>query len=92
MVKMTSGTLPTSDAGVAARAMVTVARDIKLSHSVFALPWALLSAFLAAGSSPAWGRFAGQVGLIVVCMVSARTVAMAMNRVLDAKLDAKKAS
>jgi len=88
MVKMTSGTLPTSDAGVAARAMVTVARDIKLSHSVFALPWALLSAFLAAGSSPAWGRFAGQVGLIVVCMVSARTVAMAMNRVLDAKLDA----
>lgn len=60
------------------------AADIKLSHSVFALPFALLAAFLAAGGLPHWGL----LGLIVVCMVTARTVAMAVNRLLDAKLDA----
>lgn len=60
------------------------ARDIKLSHTVFAMPFALLSTFLAAGG---WPR-AGQLGLILLCMVTARTVAMAMNRLLDARLDA----
>jgi 4-hydroxybenzoate polyprenyltransferase len=60
------------------------ARDIKLSHSVFALPFALLSAFLAARGFPTLG----QLGLILICMVTARTVAMGMNRLLDAKLDA----
>lgn len=64
--------------------LVSVARDIKLSHSVFALPWALFATFLAAGGAPTWG----QVGLIVLCMVSARTVAMSANRLLDAPLDA----
>jgi 4-hydroxybenzoate polyprenyltransferase len=59
------------------------ARDIKLSHSVFALPFALLSTFLAARGWPA----IGQLGLIVLCMVTARTVAMASNRLLDAELD-----
>jgi len=60
------------------------ARDIKLSHTVFALPFALLSAFIAAGGFPRAGQFA----LILACMVSARTVAMAANRLLDARLDA----
>jgi 4-hydroxybenzoate polyprenyltransferase len=60
------------------------ARDIKLSHTVFAMPFALLSTFLAAGG---WPR-AGQLGLILLCMVTARTVAMAMNRLLDARIDA----
>jgi 4-hydroxybenzoate polyprenyltransferase len=60
------------------------AADIKISHTVFALPFALLSTFLAAGGMPHWG----QLGLILVCMVSARTVAMAANRLLDARLDA----
>jgi 4-hydroxybenzoate polyprenyltransferase len=64
--------------------VVSFARDIKLSHSVFALPFALLSTFLAAKGWPHWG----QLALILVCMVTARTVAMAMNRLLDAKLDA----
>ena len=60
------------------------ARDIKISHTVFAMPFALLSAFLAARGWPK----SGQILLIVVCMVAARTVAMAVNRLLDAELDA----
>ena len=59
------------------------ARDIKLSHSVFALPFALLSTFLAARGLP----HVGQLALILLCMVTARTVAMASNRLLDAELD-----
>lgn len=67
----------------------TIAGDIKLAHSVFALPFALLAAFLAA-STPAiaWPRFTLQLGLIVICMVTARTWAMVINRLADARLDA----
>src|SRR2546423_527323 len=61
------------------------ARDIKISHTVFALPFAVLSAFVAAGG---WPR-AGQLALILLCMVTARTVAMSANRLLDAQLDAQ---
>ncbi|MBC8108607.1 MAG: UbiA family prenyltransferase [Anaerolineae bacterium] len=57
--------------------------DIKIAHSVFALPFALVSAFLSAKGKPA----AAQLALILVCMVTARTVAMAANRLLDAELD-----
>ena len=65
--------------------LALLARDIKLSHTVFAMPWALLATFLAADG---WPR-AGQLALIVLCMVAARTVAMASNRLLDAELDAR---
>ncbi len=65
--------------------LTTFAGDIKLSHSVFALPWAILATFLAA---PNGRPYLGQIGLIVGCMVLARTVAMAANRLLDARLDA----
>ncbi len=71
-------------------ALRAFAADIKLSHSVFALPFALLSATLAALSPQAkWGVTwsVGSFLLILVCMVCARTVAMAANRLLDAKLD-----
>ena len=61
-----------------------LAADIKLSHSVFALPWAVLATFMAAHGHPA----IGQALLILICMVLARTAAMAANRLLDAKLDA----
>ena len=61
----------------------TFAQDIKISHTVFAMPWAVLAAFLAAGGMPR----AGQLLLILACMVTARTVAMASNRLLDAELD-----
>lgn len=64
-----------------------VARDIKLSHSVFAMPFALLATFLAAGFA---GRFPDWViiGLIIVCMFLARTVAMTVNRWADSDIDA----
>src|SRR5438045_627357 len=61
------------------------AGDIKIHHTVFALPFALLSTFLAAGGMPK----AAVLLLILICMVTARTVAMAVNRLLDAKLDAQ---
>lgn len=66
-----------------------VARDIKLSHSVFALPFAVLAACIARPADAPWPRFAGQLGLVVVCMVAARSWAMMVNRLADASIDAK---
>jgi 4-hydroxybenzoate polyprenyltransferase len=57
---------------------------IKWEHSIFALPFALTAAVLAAGGWPP----ARVLFWIVVCMVSARTAAMAFNRLADAELDA----
>ncbi len=57
---------------------------IKWEHSIFALPFALCGAMLAAGGLPAWG----QLAWIVVAMVSARSAAMAFNRLADASIDA----
>lgn len=58
---------------------------IKFSHSIFALPFAVLATFLAARPAlPSWGQF----GLIVLCMVAARSAAMTMNRIVDARFDA----
>ena len=66
--------------------LLAFAADIKLSHSVFALPFALLAATLAARTPQAnWGAWS--FVLVVVCMVCARTVAMAANRLLDADGD-----
>jgi len=62
--------------------------DIKLAHSVFALPFALLAAFLARDPAVPWSRFAIQLGLVVVCMVFARTWAMLINRWADRRFDA----
>lgn len=67
------------------------ARDIKLSHSIFALPFALLATFLALASTAAEKSIFPKpwtIGLIILCMVLARTMAMAFNRWADAKLDA----
>jgi len=58
---------------------------IKWEHSIFALPFALTGAVLAAGGWPSWRV----LGWIVVCMVSARSAAMAFNRLVDAEIDAK---
>jgi len=69
----------------------TIAGDIKLSHSIFALPFALLAAFLAARPSVAqaidWSRFIGQLALVLAAMVLARSAAMLANRLLDRNLD-----
>jgi len=63
---------------------------VKLSHSVFALPFALTATFLAGRSIEGRGRpYWGQLGLIVLCMVAARSVAMTFNRIVDAEIDAR---
>ena len=58
---------------------------IKWEHSVFALPFALIGAMLAARGWPA----AWQLTWIVVAMVAARSAAMAFNRLADAAYDAR---
>jgi 4-hydroxybenzoate polyprenyltransferase len=57
---------------------------IKWEHSIFALPFALCGAMLAAGGIPS----AHQLLWIVVAMVAARSAAMAFNRLADASIDA----
>ncbi|HSH12580.1 MAG TPA: UbiA family prenyltransferase, partial [Desulfurivibrionaceae bacterium] len=56
---------------------------IKFEHTVFALPFALMGAFLAAGGVPGAAVF----GWIVLAMVGARTSAMGFNRIIDRKFD-----
>jgi len=69
------------------RQLVETAEMIKISHSVFALPFALASGALAMRGYGGWsGRI---VFWVVVCAVAARTAAMAANRLLDARLDAE---
>ena len=57
---------------------------IKWEHSIFVLPFALCGAMLAAGGLPS----AHALAWIIVAMVSARSAAMAFNRLADASLDA----
>lgn len=59
-------------------------RMIKFSHSVFALPFALTAAIIAAGGLPPVGK----LFWIVVAMVGARSGAMGLNRVIDRPIDA----
>lgn len=82
------------------RSLALIAGDIKIAHSVFALPFAVLGAFLAAwtvapfggevigGAGSVWRSFLGKLGLVVVCMVFARTWAMLFNRLVDREIDA----
>jgi 4-hydroxybenzoate polyprenyltransferase len=58
---------------------------VKIEHTIFALPFALLGAVLAARG---WPRPA-QIGWIVLAMVGARSAAMAFNRLVDLPFDAR---
>ncbi|WP_333798490.1 4-hydroxybenzoate octaprenyltransferase [Trichlorobacter lovleyi] len=58
---------------------------IKFSHTIFALPFALSGALLAIRGLPG----ARQLLFIILAMVGARTAAMAMNRLIDADIDAQ---
>jgi len=67
----------------------TTLEMIKFEHSVFALPFALTGALLAARRGPGgagWPTWA-QIGWIVVAMVGARSAAMTMNRIADLDYD-----
>src|ERR1700683_4030395 len=65
----------------------TVLEMIKFEHSVFALPFALVGAMLAARASGARWPGAWQIFWIVVAMVGARSAAMTMNRIADVDYD-----
>ncbi len=65
----------------------TTLEMIKWEHSIFALPFALTGAMLAAHGLPSLHALVW----IVVCMVSARSAAMAFNRLVDADIDAANA-
>ena len=56
---------------------------IRFSHTLFALPFALGSMIVAARGWPGWLLF----GLIIGCMVFARTAAMTFNRIVDREID-----
>ena len=63
----------------------TYASFVRVSHSVFALPFALAGALLAAQHTAlTWGT----IGWILVAMVAARSAAMGFNRLVDARMDA----
>jgi 4-hydroxybenzoate polyprenyltransferase len=63
----------------------TYASFVRFSHSVFALPFALAGALLAAQHAP---LTPGKVAWILVAMVAARSAAMGFNRIADARVDA----
>ena len=68
-----------------ARALASL---VKLSHTVFAAPFAIAAALLATRRPHepiTWAR----VGAIAVCLVAARTAAMAYNRLIDRDVDAR---
>jgi len=58
---------------------------IKFTHTIFALPFALTGALMAANGLPS----VRQIAWIILAMVGARTAAMAMNRLIDADIDAR---
>ena len=60
---------------------------IRFSHTVFALPFALLSAVLAWSQPGSQFRLRDLLG-ILICMVAARSAAMAFNRLVDRRIDA----
>src|SRR5258705_62408 len=59
---------------------------VRLPHTVFALPFALLGVVVASHAHPVTGR---TLGLVVLAFTAARFVAMGFNRIADRSLDAK---
>ena len=57
--------------------------DIKIQHTIFALPFAVISVFIAAEGLPKTEKMIW----ILVCMFGARSAAMAFNRIIDARFD-----
>ena len=74
-----------SDAAALAPLPARFARLVKIEHTIFALPFAYVGAFLAVDGSPGWSDLLW----ITVAMVGARSLAMALNRLVDARLDAR---
>jgi len=67
------------------RAVRLFLREIRIEHTLFALPFAYVGAILAARGLPT----AAQIGWITLAVLGARTAAMAANRFLDREIDAR---
>lgn len=67
------------------RKLKIILEMIKFEHTVFALPFAIMSAFIASDGLPQLSK----LGWILVAMVGARSCAMAFNRLADADIDSK---
>jgi 4-hydroxybenzoate polyprenyltransferase len=63
--------------------LYSILRLIKFSHTIFSLPFAVMSAFIAAGGLPSLR----QTLLIIGALIMARSCAMSFNRLIDAKYD-----
>ena len=64
---------------------ISLARLVKIEHTAFALPFAYVGAFLAVDGVPT----SHDLVWITVAMVGARSLAMALNRLVDAQIDAR---
>ena len=67
------------------RRIMVFSEAIKFEHSVFALPFAVVSALMAMEMRQDWAS----LGWVVLAMVAMRTFGMGSNRVVDAKIDAR---
>ncbi len=65
------------------RRLFVILEMIKFEHTLFAMPFALTAALVAAGGLPEWR----QLGWLVVAMVGARSSAMTFNRIIDLEYD-----
>jgi len=70
-----------------ARRISTILEMIKFEHSVFALPFALTGALLAARATVHGWPTLRQIAWIIVAMVAARSAAMTLNRIADVRYD-----
>jgi 4-hydroxybenzoate polyprenyltransferase len=77
---------PLSPVRNAAAAGATFGRMVKFSHTIFAMPFALAAAAIAARDH---AITAGRVFAIVIAMIGARTAAMGFNRIVDRHIDAR---
>src|SRR5438094_594855 len=75
---------PATSRGLAAKLQVFL-EAIKFEHTIFALPFAYLGMLLAARGAPTLRQFVW----ITVAMGAARTLAMALNRLIDREIDAR---
>jgi len=84
-VSKTSDAPLSGTAGVLA-SVITFGRMVKFSHTLFAMPFALAAAAIAARGH---GVTLGRLAAIVIAMVGARTAAMGFNRIVDRHIDAR---
>lgn len=75
----------TAEAPTLAPLPARLARLVKIEHTVFALPFAYVGAFLAVNGTPS----AHDLVWVTLAMVGARSLAMALNRLVDAGIDAR---